>query len=778
LVTQRSTGTGDPLEFLQSAARGLPAFLSLPGIRQLEKAGDDARLREWILTCFTSPGSLAASLARKPTRSDLCVVCDHDCGLDFAAVRSFYTLLLGRDPERKFVSTLTVATTAALASLSHTLDAGAHAITDTFTMATSARRGSGSGVTFLPETIRSVFIILENPLLLRASKETIPVVERLVQLLQHIMTHVPGAAKYVRSWWRTMPRAFFNRHVRIFKSFLTTCLTLGIESTHVVSVCNLLHEAFVVNNQGSSVPLMVPLHQCAHNTITDVDKAIAGHVETRIPNDLFNSPEVSRVFESNKQDDIDSAIREYVTFCTSPNVFSFLSFPFLLTPAAKSKLFKIDAQVEMQQSVMQARLSAELQTQQEHIAESIQQGVLPLDLLLHYQEQLELSSHTSFVVHRETLLEDTRAQLLGMLETARQHSSGGPVSVAILKRPLQVTFVGEDGQDFGGVQREFFQLVLQELLAEEDIFVADPQTNLAWFKPGQDTPEAIEKYMVAGMLLGLALFNSVIVGDGAVRFAPVLFKRLLASNHAALSKPRLTATANTFRAPSMQDLEATHPEAALGFQRLLEHDGDVEEDFGVFWSVSTPGSGHSKMTELISGGSEIPVTNENRVAFVQAYTNFLLTTSVEKSYQAFAEGFLAVVGGDVLDSCTWSELELLLFGQDLLPDIQDLRRHTTYKGGFSDTHHTVESFWKVVEQMPAPEQRELLAFATGSGRVPVQGMSALGFVLQRNGDDQDQLPTSFTCARVLLLPEYHTESQLREKLSIALKMGGKGFGMS
>ena len=74
------------------------------------------------------------------------------------------------------------------------------------------------------------------------------------------------------------------------------------------------------------------------------------------------------------------------------------------------------------------------------------------------------------------------------------------------------------------------------------------------------------------------------------------------------------------------------------------------------------------------------------------------------------------------------------------------------------------------------EQKQLLAFTTGSDRVPIEGLSGLRFVISRSGPDADRLPTSHTCYNHLLLPEYGTKEKMERFLRIAITMN-EGFGL-
>ena len=110
-------------------------------------------------------------------------------------------------------------------------------------------------------------------------------------------------------------------------------------------------------------------------------------------------------------------------------------------------------------------------------------------------------------------------------------------------------------------------------------------------------------------------------------------------------------------------------------------------------------------------------------------------------------------------------------------DMHELEIAASYEGGYSSTHPTIRSFWNVVHSLDATQQRQLLAFVTGSDRVPIKGLATLSFCIQRAGPDSDRLPTAHTCFNSLLLPDYATELKLRDRLLIALSCSNQGFGL-
>jgi ubiquitin-protein ligase E3 A len=160
-----------------------------------------------------------------------------------------------------------------------------------------------------------------------------------------------------------------------------------------------------------------------------------------------------------------------------------------------------------------------------------------------------------------------------------------------------------------------------------------------------------------------------------------------------------------------------------------------------------------KTYDLIEGGGDVVVTNENRERYVDLYVKYILENSINEQYNAFHTGFYQVCGGPALTLFRHEELELLICG---LPhfDFDALERVTVYQNGFSKDSQVIKWFWELVKSMSLDEKKQLLFFTTGNDRAPVGGLGTLKFIIQRNGDDTDRLPTAHTCFNVLMIPNY------------------------
>ncbi|XP_017279023.1 ubiquitin-protein ligase E3A isoform X2 [Kryptolebias marmoratus] len=324
-----------------------------------------------------------------------------------------------------------------------------------------------------------------------------------------------------------------------------------------------------------------------------------------------------------------------------------------------------------------------------------------------------------------------------------------------LKKQLFVEFEGEQGVDEGGVSKEFFQLVLEEIFNPDiGMFTYDDATKLFWFNSSSLENEA--QYTLIGIVLGLAIYNNCILD---VHFPMVVYRKLMGKKGSFL------------------DLSDSHPVLNQSLKGLLEYTGNVEKDMVLTFQIShTDLFGNPILYDLKEGGDQIPVTKDNREEFVDLYVEYILNKSVERQFKAFKKGFLMVTNESPLKYLFRpEEVELLICGSRKL-DFEALEKTTDYDGGYTKDSQIIRDFWEVIHSFGEDQKRLFLQFTTGTDRAPVGGLGKLKMIIAKNGSDTDRLPTSHTCFNALLLPEYSSKEKLRERLLKAITYA-KGFGM-
>lgn len=326
---------------------------------------------------------------------------------------------------------------------------------------------------------------------------------------------------------------------------------------------------------------------------------------------------------------------------------------------------------------------------------------------------------------------------------------------ADLKKPLKVKFHNEEAEDAGGVRKEFFMLLLKEILDPKyGMFTDYQETRTIWFS--EQSLEEQGMYFLIGLLCGLAIYNFTIIN---LPFPLVLYKKLLAEK------------------VQLDDLGELSPVLLRSLHSLLEYEGDdLEEVFCLNFAVSRDVFGAVKTDELKPGGAQIPVTQDNKQEYVDLYVDFVLNKSVAKHFDAFNQGFHKVCGGRVLRLFQSHELMELVVGNENY-DWYELQKMAEYKNGFTADHHTIRLFWEVFHDLDHEQKKKFLLFLTGSDRIPILGMKVVKVIIQRVNGGDSYLPVAHTCFNLLDLPVYNTKEKLRYKLLQAIQQN-QGFALA
>ncbi|KYQ55296.1 Ubiquitin-protein ligase E3A [Trachymyrmex zeteki] len=240
-----------------------------------------------------------------------------------------------------------------------------------------------------------------------------------------------------------------------------------------------------------------------------------------------------------------------------PQKFSFMNYAFILTPATKTLGLYYDNRIRM---YSERRMSF-LQT-------VVGQPTNP---------------YLRLKVRRDHLIDDA---LVELEMVAMENPSD-------LKKQLVVEFEGEQGVDEGGVSKEFFQLVVEEIFNPDfGMFTTQEDTQMTWFNPTSFESDA--QFTLIGIVIGLAIYNNVILD---VRFPMVVYRKLLG------------------RKGGFPDLEDWSPTLYRTMKELIEYTGDdMPETFMQTFRVSYRDVfGSLSFHELKENGDELYVTQENKL---------------------------------------------------------------------------------------------------------------------------------------------------------------------
>lgn len=188
--------------------------------------------------------------------------------------------------------------------------------------------------------------------------------------------------------------------------------------------------------------------------------------------------------------------------------------------------------------------------------------------------------------------------------------------------------------------------------------------------------------------------------------------------------------------------------------------------------------------ELKPDGSNIAVTNQNRLVYISYIARHRLQAQPYLQTNAFLQGLGQIIQPSWLSMFNQGELQRLVGGDSGDVDVADLRRNTIYSGVYvigddQQEHPTIKLFWQVLHGMSNTERQKVLKFVTSTPRAPLLGFSHLNprFSIRDSSSDEERLPSTSTCANLLKLPRYTTAETLREKLMYSINSGA-GFDLS
>ena len=155
------------------------------------------------------------------------------------------------------------------------------------------------------------------------------------------------------------------------------------------------------------------------------------------------------------------------------------------------------------------------------------------------------------------------------------------------------------------------------------MFVPTADQRSIW--PNQCCLWSGEEYRLVGVLLGLAVYNDVLLD---IHLPKVMYQKLLRQEEFKLS-----------------DVSSLDPLLCEGLQMLLNFSPPelVEEVFCRTFEVEWEEYGAVRKNELIPQGGTIPVTSENRVMYVQLLVKWMLVDSVHQQFEHLYLGFSRVI---------------------------------------------------------------------------------------------------------------------------------------
>ncbi|SBT77074.1 ubiquitin-protein ligase, putative [Plasmodium ovale] len=195
-------------------------------------------------------------------------------------------------------------------------------------------------------------------------------------------------------------------------------------------------------------------------------------------------------------------------------------------------------------------------------------------------------------------------------------------------------------------------------------------------------------------------------------------------------------------------------------------------------SAETHEKDNIECVDLVEGGRNIPVNDQNKRLYIKLYINYKYNILIKRKTMFFLKGLSQLIPLKWLKLFNANELKTLISGNDKCFDVNDLRKNVVYGGGYNENSKTVLNLFEILNTFSPKEKSLFLMFVTSCSRSPLLGFQELHpkFCIFRVMD-YNRLPTASTCVNLLKLPDYLTKEALYKNLITAIH-GTQGFDLS
>ncbi|KAK7044038.1 E3 ubiquitin-protein ligase huwe1, partial [Halocaridina rubra] len=332
------------------------------------------------------------------------------------------------------------------------------------------------------------------------------------------------------------------------------------------------------------------------------------------------------------------------------------------------------------------------------------------------------------------------------------------------KNRFYIVFEGEEGQDAGGLLREWYMIISREIFNPMyALFCTSPGDRVTYMiNPASHcNSNHLSYFKFVGRVIAKAIYDNKLL---ECYFTRSFYKHILG------------------KMVRVADMESEDYSFYQGLIYLLEHNV-ADLGYELTFSTEVQEFGVTEVRDLKPNGRNIAVMEETKMEYIRLVCQMKMTGAIRKQLNAFLEGFYDIIPKRLISIFNEQETELLISGLPTI-DIDDLRTNTEYHK-YQPNSLQIQWFWRALRSFDQAERAKFLQFVTGTSKVPLQGFVALEgmngtqkFQIHRDDRSTDRLPSAHTCFNQLDLPVYETYDKLRHYLLKAIHECAEGFGFA
>ena len=335
-----------------------------------------------------------------------------------------------------------------------------------------------------------------------------------------------------------------------------------------------------------------------------------------------------------------------------------------------------------------------------------------------------------------------------------------------LWKEVKISFKGEVSYDAGGLFREWFIILIEELeKKEKGIFERAECDEISYVfnKNLNEDSYWVEKYLYfIGKLMAKSIIDNITIN---LSFNILIYKLILEEE---------------IKFEDLKNIDTYLYSSLLSLRQMKPEELDCMEIYYTYQYENAEGK--LIIDELIPDGENIKVRNiddyiEKRINYIVKKSKFLV--------KYIQDGLFKYIPIYILQTINSYELELLICGRPFI-DVNEWKQNSIYKGKYSKSSTCVKWFWEEIFKLNQENLRRFLQFSTGSSRVPINGFQNLesnrgelakyclnSVPYNTNGNNYIR---AHTCFNRLDLPQFKKKDEVHDAIQFVLK-NITGFGI-
>ena len=335
-----------------------------------------------------------------------------------------------------------------------------------------------------------------------------------------------------------------------------------------------------------------------------------------------------------------------------------------------------------------------------------------------------------------------------------------------LWKEVKISFNGEVSYDAGGLFREWFIILIEELEKKEmKLFEKSENDEISYIfnkNLNENSYWSFKYFRFIGKLMAKSIIDNITIN---LSFNSLIYKLILEEK---------------IYFEDLKNIDTYLYSSLLSLKNMKPEELDAME---IYYTYQYEDSNGKLVTdELIEGGEDIKVTDIND--YIEKRINYIVKKA-KVLIEYIQEGLFFYIPKYVIKSLNSYEFELLICGQPFI-DVKEWKENSIYKGKFTKSTSCVKWFWEEIYKLNQENLRRFLQFSTGSSRVPINGFQNLEsnrgekakFCLNSVSYNKhgNNFIRAHTCFNRLDVPEFKKKSEVHDAIQFVLK-NITGFGI-